>query len=72
MRSWVALNSDIDSSVLYRKLYDSMNEFLDKNYFTKFIVTLGDYHYKSAFVVDQEINTVAFLTQVMADCEFKK
>ena len=72
MRSWVALNSDIDSSVLYRKLYDSMNEFLDKNYFPQFILTLGDYQYKSAFVVDQEINTVAFLTQVMADCEFKK
>ena len=71
MRSWVALNSDIDSSVLYRKLYDSMNEFLDKNYFPQFILTLGDYQYKSAFVVDQEINTVAFLTQVMADCEFK-
>ena len=68
MRSWVALNSDIDSSVLYRKLYDSMNEFLDKNYFPQFILTLGDYQYKSAFVVDQEINTVAFLTQVMADC----
>jgi DNA polymerase III delta prime subunit len=72
MRSWVALNSDIDPSVLYRKLYDSMNEFLDKNYFPQFILTLGDYQYKSAFVVDQEINTVAFLTQVMADCEFKK
>ena len=71
MRSWVALNSDIDPSVLYRKLYDSMNEFLDKNYFPQFILTLGDYQYKSAFVVDQEINTVAFLTQVMADCEFK-
>ena len=71
MRSWVALNSDIDSSVLYRKLYDSMNAFLDKNYVPQFILTLGDYQYKSAFVVDQEINTVAFLTQVMADCEFK-
>jgi DNA polymerase III delta prime subunit len=72
MRSWVALNSDVDPSVLFRKLYDSMNEFLDKNYFPQFILTLGDYQYKSAFVVDQEINTVAFLTQVMADCEFKK
>ena len=71
MRSWVALNSDIDPSVLYRKLYDSMNAFLDKNYVPQFILTLGDYQYKSAFVVDQEINTVAFLTQVMADCEFK-
>ena len=72
MRSWVALNSDIDPSVLYRKLYESMNAFLDKNYVPQFILTLGDYQYKSAFVVDQEINTVAFLTQVMADCEFKK
>jgi len=71
MRKWVALNSDIDPSVLYRKLYDSVNDFLDKNYIPQFILTLGEYQYRSAFVVDQEINTVAFLTQVMADCEFK-
>jgi len=71
MRKWVALNSDVDPSVLYRKLYDSVNEFLDKNHIPQFILILGDYQYKSAFVVDQEINTVAFLTQVMADCEFK-
>jgi len=32
---------------------------------------LGEYQYKSAFVVDQEINFVSFLTEVMASCEFK-
>jgi len=28
-------------------------------------------HQGSSFVADQEINTVSFLTEVMADCSFK-
>jgi replication factor C small subunit len=35
------------------------------------VLLLADYQYKSAFVVDQEINFVAFLTEVMVDCELK-
>jgi hypothetical protein len=32
---------------------------------------LADYQYKAAFVADQEINTVACLTELMVNCEFK-
>jgi replication factor C small subunit len=35
------------------------------------VLVLADYQYKSAFVADQEINLVACLTQLMADCEWK-
>jgi hypothetical protein len=35
-----------------------------------FIVTLADYMYKSGLVADQEINMVAFLTEVMIECEY--
>jgi hypothetical protein len=31
---------------------------------------LGRYQYQSAFVADQEINTVAFLTEVMVEAEW--
>jgi replication factor C small subunit len=35
------------------------------------ILILADYQYKAAFVVDQEINLAACMTQIMIDCEFK-
>jgi hypothetical protein len=35
------------------------------------VLLLADYQYKAAFVADQEINLAAFLTEVMAACEFK-
>jgi hypothetical protein len=35
------------------------------------VLILADYQYKQAFVADQEINTVACLTELMLDCEFK-
>jgi replication factor C small subunit len=34
------------------------------------VIILADYQYKAAFVADQEVNTVACLTELMASCEF--
>lgn len=71
MRKWVAENSDIDSSMIFRKLYDQAYQFLKPESIPQVVVHIADYQYKSAFAVDQEINLVAFLTHVMMDCEFK-
>ena len=35
------------------------------------VIVLGEYQYKSAFVADQEINLLACLTEIMAQCQFK-
>jgi replication factor C small subunit len=35
------------------------------------ILILAEYQYKSAFVVDQEINLVAALTEIMMGSQFK-
>jgi hypothetical protein len=35
------------------------------------VLLLAEYQYKQAFVADSEINMVAFLTEVMVECEFK-
>jgi len=35
------------------------------------VVILADYQYKNAFVADAEINTVACLTELMVNLEFK-
>jgi len=33
------------------------------------VIILADYQYKAAFVADQEVNTVACLTELMVSCE---
>lgn len=71
MRKWVVENLDNDPATFFRSVFDSMNEYVQAQSVPQLVLLLGDYQYKSAFVADQEINMVAFLTEVMAACEFK-
>lgn len=71
VRKWVAENSDIDPTTLFRRFYDSANEVMKTSSIPQLVLILADYQYKQAFVADHEINMVAFLTEVMVECEFK-
>jgi hypothetical protein len=71
MRKWVALNSDIDSSVIIRGIYDSMYEHIDGNSIPQAVIILGEYQYKAAFVADKELNMVACLTELMGSTTWK-
>jgi DNA polymerase III delta prime subunit len=71
MRKWVVANSDIDPARVYRKIYDSMYEYMKPESIPQAVVVLAKYQYQSAFVADQEINLVACLTEFMVDLEFK-
>lgn len=70
MRKWVAESNDIDSSVLFRKIYDALNVLVKPTSIPQAILILADYQYKAAFVADQEINLVACLSQLMAEVEY--
>ena len=69
IRKWVASN-EIDSNTLFRKLYDAMYDTMKPQSIPQAVLILADYQYKAAFVADQEINTVACLTELMVNCEF--
>ena len=71
VRKWVINNLDNDPVCLYRNIYDHMYDYIDGNSIPLLVILLGEYQYKSAFVADQEINTLAFLTEVMAKVKFK-
>ena len=71
MRKWVAQNIDSDPTSIMRQLYDHASEKVDPKSIPQLVLLTGEYQYKAAFVADQEINLVAFLTQVMAEVEFK-
>jgi replication factor C small subunit len=70
MRKWTAQNSDIDTASTLRKLYDVANEKMKPHSVAQLVLILADYQYKAAFVADQEINLVACMTEIMANCEF--
>jgi len=55
---------------MFRRIYDMCSEKVTLQSQAGFIVTLADYMYKSGLVADQEINMVAFLTEVMIECEY--
>jgi len=70
MRKWVATNVDNDPATVYRKIYDKLYEVLEKSSIPQAVLIIASYQYKSAFVADQEINLVACLIELMAECEF--
>lgn len=69
MRTWVGEN-DIDFNVLCRLIYDGLYKYIDKQSIPQAVIILADYQYKSAFVKDEEINTVAMLTDLMMSVDF--
>jgi DNA polymerase III delta prime subunit len=70
VRKWVA-TTELDSTTLFRKLYDSLYDILKPASIPGVVLVLADYQYKQAFVADHEINIVACLTEIMANGEFK-
>ena len=70
MRQWVTSNVDNDPISVYRKIYDKLYDVLEKSSIPPAVLIIADYQYKSAFVADQEINLVACLVELMAECEF--
>ena len=71
VRKWVNSNMDNDTSVLFRRIYDSLYESLVPNTVPAAVLVIAKYQYQMAFVADQEINMLACLTEIMVECEFK-
>ena len=72
VRKWVAENTDMDSSVLYRTLYDILPiKLKSTTSIAGAIIVLAEYQYKEAFVANTEINRVAALATLMAECDWK-
>jgi DNA polymerase III delta prime subunit len=72
MRNWVVNNSSLDSSVVFRKIYDSLYDIAVPASIPAAVLILADYSYKAAFVADKEINMVACLTELMGNVEWTK
>lgn len=71
MRQWVVNNIDTEPQAIFRKIYDSMSEYIKPQSIPQLVLILADYQYKNAFVADHELNVVACMTEIMANVEFE-
>ena len=71
VRRWIVNNLDNDPVRIFRRIYDSLYDYLDSSTIPHAVVILGEYQFKSAFVADQEINLLAFFTELMGQVKFK-
>ena len=71
VRKWVNTNLDNDTTLLFRRIYDSLYDSLVASSIPAAILILAKYQYQVAFVADQEINMLACLTEIMVECTFK-
>ena len=71
MKKWVVQNLDNEPTQIIRNVYDSLYTYMSPRSIPEAVLLIGEYQYKAAFVADQEINLVAFLTDLMRRCELK-
>ena len=71
MRKWVTDNMDVESTKLFRMVYDNMVEYVTPNSIPQLVLILADYSYKDSFVADHELNVVACMTEIMSQIKFK-
>ena len=71
VRKWVVANLDNDTSMLLRRIYDSLYDSLEHSTIPAAVLIIAKYQYQIAFVADQEINLLAALTEIMVECQFK-
>jgi DNA polymerase III delta prime subunit len=72
MRGWVVNNSSHDSTVIFRKIYDSLYDYAAPASIPAAVLILADYSYKSSFMADKELNIVACCTELMSNIEWSK
>ncbi len=70
MRAWAVENNDIEPIVLYRKIYDTMKTFLQPQSVPQAVLILNEAQKWDPMVADKEINFVATMTEIMAECKF--
>ena len=68
-RSWVVANSDIETNVIIRLLYDNLTA--EVNEVPQLILILADCQKHVPWVADQEIHLAACLLEIMASVSFK-
>lgn len=69
-RQWVA-NSSMDATSFYRTIYDKMLPVMVPQTIPPVILLIAESQFRASHSIDQEINSIAFLVQLMSTAQFK-
>ena len=69
MRKWVGMNVDFSAHDLFRKFYDEAYRLVTPESVPPLVVLIGKYQYQASFVADHEINFMAFLVEMLVECD---
>jgi DNA polymerase III delta prime subunit len=61
----------VNAQLFYSQIYNVFMKYVKPDCVPDAIILLGKYSYEAAFVVDQQINLMAFSTELMAGCEIR-
>lgn len=70
-RIWCAQNSTMPFNTLASELWKRVDRFVEKQSIPSFVLHTNNYAQSSSIVLNQEINMLAYLTDLMAELEFK-
>lgn len=71
VRQWVSDNADVDTSLIYRKVYDNLYERLEPNSIPEIILVLAEYQKWDSFVADSELHLTAMFVEILSSASFK-
>lgn len=71
IRKWVARNTDLEPQAIFRYFYDNLNTLVVGQNMPEIILLIAQYQDMSSRVVDQEINTMAFLVEILSAAQWK-
>ena len=70
VRKWVHENGEQDQNAIFRSVFDVAETYISKSTIPLLVLKIADYQYKSAHVVDQEINMLAFFVECMMELDY--
>lgn len=71
IRKWVARNADLEPSAIFRYFYDNLSNLVEGPNMPEIILLSAQYQDMSSRVVDQEINTMAYLVEILSAAQWK-
>lgn len=72
IRKWVARNSDLEPAAIFRYFYDNLSNLVEGKNMPDIILLSAQYQDMSSRVVDQEINTMAYLVEILSAAQWKQ
>lgn len=72
LRTWVGQNLDNDSVQLMKDVYKQLTKFIAPQFVPMSVVILGKYLDYATRTPDQEVNLMAFFSELMIECDMKK